>query len=146
MLNGTSSYGRMHATHWFLPWILSTFTTTFAWHNSEISRYWSFSAELCASGVLDDPGLWGYFRHTWPAHTKISRKWEFPPSRYFVIFLEERCDLLVVRVGRDPPTATWPAPTQHMTAQQHTQPTAACMKPPARHHEQRTTAIAVLAL
>ena len=86
MLNGTSSCGRMHATHWFLPWILSTFTTTFAWRNSEISRCWSFRAELCASGVLDDPGLLGYFRHTWSAHTKISRRWEFAPLRFFVIF------------------------------------------------------------
>ena len=25
--------GRMHATHWFLPGILSTFTTTFAWRS-----------------------------------------------------------------------------------------------------------------
>ena len=77
--------GRMHATHWFLLWILSTFTMTFAWRNSEISRYWSCRAELCASGVLDDSGLVGYFRHTWSAHTKISRRWEFPPSPYFVI-------------------------------------------------------------
>ena len=78
--------GRMHATHWFPPWILSTCTTTIAWPNSKISRYWSFRAELCASGVLDDPGLLGYFRHTWSAHTKISRRWAFPPSRCFVIF------------------------------------------------------------
>ena len=53
---------------------------------SQISRFWSFRAELCASGVLDDPGLLGYFRHTWSAHTKISRGWEFSSSRYFVIF------------------------------------------------------------
>ena len=44
------------------------------------------------------------------------------------------------------PAATWPARTQHMTAQQHTQPTAARMKPTARHHEYRTTATAGLAL
>ena len=99
--------GRTHATPWFLPWILSTFTTTFAWRNSEISRYWSLRAELCASGVLDDPGLLRYFRHTWSAHTKISRR--FPPSLFFVIFFEETCGLLVARAcwpGRDPPAAT----------------------------------------
>ena len=25
--------GRMHAIHWFIPWMLSTFTTTFAWRS-----------------------------------------------------------------------------------------------------------------
>ena len=25
--------GRMHATYWFLPWIVSTFTTAFAWRS-----------------------------------------------------------------------------------------------------------------
>ena len=60
-------------------------------------------------------------------------------------FRKDAVDLLFVP-GRDPPAATWPARTQHMAAQQHTQPTAARMKPPARHHEKRTTTIAGLAL
>ena len=114
---------RMHATHWFLPWILSTFTTSCAWRNSEISRHWSFKAELCASGVLD-------------AHTNISRRWEFPPSRYFVIFFQERCGLLVVRAW-ERPTCNYMASTHtaHDCPTAQTQPTAARMKPLARHHE-----------
>ena len=137
----------MHATHWFIPWILSTFTTTFAWRNSEISRYWSCRAELFASGVSDDPGLLGYFRHTWSAHTKVSRRRKFPPSPNFVIFLQERCGLVVVRAW-ERPTCSHMASTHtaHDCPTAHTQPTATRMKSLARHHEQRKTATAGLAL
>ena len=64
-----------------------------------ISRYWSFRAELCASVVLEYPALLGYFRDTWSAHNKISRRWEFPPSRNFVLFCS--CFFILRRMGEN---------------------------------------------
>ena len=43
--------GRMHATHWFLPWILSTFTTTFARRSLTTRETIIFPLIFCVENV-----------------------------------------------------------------------------------------------
>ena len=77
-----------------------------------------------------------FVNHPGAADIKM-REWEFPPSRFFVIALEERYGLLVVCAWQRPPAVTWPARTQHIhdCPTPHTKPTAARMDAAARHHE-----------
>ena len=92
-----------------------------------ISRCWScnFKAELCASGVLDDPRLLGIFRLCDVIRTYIPKyrvgHLGIPTFAIFCDFVWRKDAVYLLFVpGRDPPAATWPAHTQHMTAQQHT--------------------------
>ena len=119
----------MHAIHWFLPLILSTKTR----------EYRDIFRRPRAVRVFSP-----YVVH---AYRNIARV-GFPASAiFFVLFWKiDAVNFFFATRGRDPPAATWTAKTQHMTGQQPTQPTAARMKPPARHHEKRTTATAGLAL
>ena len=43
--------GRMHATHWFLPWMLSSFTTTFAWRSLTRGGTIIFPLIFCVENV-----------------------------------------------------------------------------------------------
>ena len=43
--------GRTHATHWFVPWILSTFTTTFAWRSLTTGGTIILSLMFCVESV-----------------------------------------------------------------------------------------------
>ena len=49
--HGRCDAGRMHATHWFLPWILSTFTTTFAWRSLTTGGTTIFPLIFCVKNV-----------------------------------------------------------------------------------------------
>ena len=47
--------GRMHATHWFLPWILSTCTTTFTWRSLTTGGTIIFLLIFCVENVWYTP-------------------------------------------------------------------------------------------
>ena len=77
--------GRMHATHWFLPWILST-TTTLAWRSLTTGGTIIFPLVFCFEDVF--PVLW----YTFPPAIKY-----VTDKKHIVCNRASLCVVLLVR-------------------------------------------------